>query len=120
MSSVGLRIKTMRLSRGMSRKDLADRIGSAVSTIGMWENDSRRPSKDMLDALADEFNVPISAILEDERKHQEDYEVWELRESFRRNPEMRILFDAAKDATSKQLKQAVAILEALKASDGNA
>lgn len=117
MSSIGLRIKTMRLSRGMSRKCLADRIGVAVSTVGMWENDSRRPKGDRLDALADEFNVPVSAILDDERKHQEDYEVWELRETLRRTPEMRILFDAAKNATTKQLKQAVAVLEALKASD---
>lgn len=120
MSTVGTRIKTMRLSRGLSQSELADKIGASRSAITMWETDSRRPSLDMFDALADEFNVPLSAIMEDERQQQEDEEVWELRESMRRNPEMRVLFRAAKGATSKQLKQAVAILEALKASDSGA
>ena len=120
MSTVGTRIKTMRLSRGLSQSELAEKVGASRSAITMWETDARRPSLDMFDALADVFNVPISAILNDEKQQQEDEDLWELRESLRRNPEMRVLFDAAKDATSKQLKQAVAILEALKASDGGA
>lgn len=107
----------MRLSRGMTRADLAEQIGASVSAISMWENDSRKPKHDMLDALADVFNVPISAILTDERQQQEDDELWELREAMRSNPNMRVLFSTAKTATPKQLKQAIAVLEALKASD---
>jgi hypothetical protein len=86
----------------------------------MMENDERRPSMDTLDALADVFNVPISAILEDERKQQEDEEIWEWREHMRRNPDIRVLFNAAKGATPTQLKQAIVILNALKASDDGA
>lgn len=119
MSTVGTRIKTMRLSRGLSQSELAEKVGASRSTITMWETDARRPSIDMFDALADVFNVPISAILSDEKQQREDDDLWELRESFRRNPEMRVLFSAAKNASAKQLRQTVAILEALKASDGN-
>lgn len=47
-----------------------------------------------------------------------DDEIWELRETMRRDPNMRVLFSTARNATPKQLKQAIAVLEALKASDG--
>ena len=117
MSTIGSRIKTMRMSRGLSRPELARRIGISVSAISMWENDARRPTFEMMDALADEFNVPLAAILNDEKQQQEDDELWELRETMRQNPNMRVLFRTAKKATPKQLKQAIAVLEALKASD---
>lgn len=117
VSTIGSRIKTMRMSRGLSRPELARRIGISVSAISMWENDARRPTFEMMDALADEFNVPLAAILNDEKQQQEDDELWELRETMRQNPNMRVLFRTAKKATPKQLKQAIAVLEALKASD---
>lgn len=117
MATLGTRIKTMRLSRGLNQIDLAKMVGVSRSTITMWETDQRRPSFDMFDALADAFNVPISAILEDEKQQHEDDELWELRETLRRNPEVRILFSTAKNATPKQIRQAVAVLQALKASD---
>lgn len=117
MSTIGTRIKTMRLSRGMSRAELASNLKVSVSAISMWENDSRKPNFDMLDALADELNVPMSAIIQDEKQQAEDDELWELRETLRQNPEVRILFSTAKNATPKQIRQAVAVLQALKASD---
>ena len=120
MSTLGERIRTMRLSRGLNQVDLAKMVGVSRSTVTMWETDQRRPALEMFDALADVFNVPISAILKDEKQQQEDDELYELRESMRRNPNMRVLFSAAKNATPKQLKQAIAVLEALKASDDGA
>lgn len=79
----------------------------------MWENDLRRPSLDMFDALADVFNVPIYAIMEDEKAQQEDDELWELRESMRRNPDMKVLFSLTKNAKPKAIRQAIAVIKAL-------
>ena len=92
-------------------------ISVSVSAISMWENDSRRPNFDAIDALADVFNVPISAILEDEKKQQEDDELYELREELRRNPEIRMLFSASKNARPEHIKAATAMLNALKGHD---
>ena len=117
MATLGTRIKTMRLSRGLNQIDLAKMVGVSRSTITMWETDQRRPSFDMFDALADAFNVPISAILEDEKQQQEDDELWELRELIRRSPNMRALFSTAKNAKPEHIKAAAAMLEALKASN---
>lgn len=52
------RIKTMRLSRGLSQNDLAIALQCAQSTIAMYETGKRTPDFDTIDNLADIFNVP--------------------------------------------------------------
>lgn len=117
MSTLGTRIKVMRMSRGLSQIDLAKMVGASRSAVTMWENDARRPSLDMFDALADAFNVPISAILNDEKQQEEDDEICLLREELRRNPEIRMLFSASRGAKKEHIKAAAAMLNALKGND---
>jgi transcriptional regulator with XRE-family HTH domain len=64
------RIKTMRLSRGISQNDLAIELQCAQSTIAMYETGKRTPDLDTIDHLADIFNVPPYDIIysEDEIK----------------------------------------------------
>ena len=63
---IGLRIKTMRQSRRMTQADLAKAIDQSPSSITMYETGRRRPDFETLEALADVFNVPLSAIVADE------------------------------------------------------
>ena len=58
---LGKVIKTMRLSRGMTQDQLAKAIHMSQSTIGMWERGEREPDLESQEALADVFNVPLSA-----------------------------------------------------------
>lgn len=60
---VGLRIKTMRLSRDMTQQDLARMADLTGSAIAMYETGKRLPDLETIDILADAFNVPRSAIL---------------------------------------------------------
>lgn len=55
-------IRTMRQSRGWTQRDLAKRLGISHSTVAMWEIGKREPDFESLEALADEFNVPLSAL----------------------------------------------------------
>lgn len=64
--SIGLRIKTMRLSRKMTQADLALAIGQSQSSITMYESGRRRPDFETLEALADVFNVTLASIVSDE------------------------------------------------------
>lgn len=64
MIDIGTRIRTMRMSRGLNQTELASRIGVSRSAIGMWENNERLPDLDTIEALADEFNVPLSALVD--------------------------------------------------------
>lgn len=61
--ALGLVIKTMRMSRGLSQELLADKVGVSRSAVGMWENGKREPNLDKLEALADIFNVPLAALV---------------------------------------------------------
>ena len=61
---IGQRIKTMRLSRGMTQADLAKAIGQSQASITMYETGKREPDFETLEALADVFNVPMVAFVD--------------------------------------------------------
>ncbi|CYU91096.1 putative phage repressor [Streptococcus suis] len=56
---IGQRIKDFRLSRNMTQKELAKRIGMGDTTIANYEKGFRSPKKDTLFDLADVFGVSI-------------------------------------------------------------
>ena len=70
MSKLGDAIRTMRLSRGMSQQALADELGVSRSTVGMYEQGSREPNLDTIEAIADVFNVPIAALVDSSEQRQ--------------------------------------------------
>ena len=63
---IGEMIRTMRMSRGMSQKDLADATGISQTIISMYERGERRPKDSTAEILADVFNVPKWSIYYDE------------------------------------------------------
>ena len=63
---VGLMIKTMRLSRNLTQKQLADKLGQTQSSITMYETGRREPDFETLEALADIFNVSMSDLVPQE------------------------------------------------------
>lgn len=65
---IGERIKVMRMSRGMSQMDLAKYMHCGQSTIAMYETGKRMPDLDIVDYMADVFNVPPYAILYSEKE----------------------------------------------------
>lgn len=116
---IGRRIKTMRLSRGMTQIDLANALHCAQSTIAMYETGSRMPDMETVDYLADIFNVPPYAILYSEKEvmpieTKEDEELWQIREDFRRNPELRTIHSLTRNATSQELRQIEALIRVLR------
>lgn len=70
---IGLRIKTMRKSRKMTQADLALAINQSQSSITMYENGRREPDFETLEALADVFNVPLTAIVSDDHTPEMPY-----------------------------------------------
>ena len=62
---IGQRIKTMRLSRGMTQADLAKALDQSQASITMYETGKREPDFETLEALADVFNVPLVSFVDD-------------------------------------------------------
>jgi transcriptional regulator with XRE-family HTH domain len=63
---IGIRIRTMRLSRQMKQEDLARSIGQSASSITMYETGRREPDFETMEMLADVFNVPLHSMLSDD------------------------------------------------------
>lgn len=63
MVAIGQRIKELRMSRGLTQEQLADILKTSKSRIGMYEIGKREPNFEMLEAIADYFNVDMNYLL---------------------------------------------------------
>ena len=72
MINLGNKLKTLRIQRQMTLKDVACRVGVSKSIISAYENGSRRPSYEMLIKLARLFDVTTDYLLGLEQKKQLD------------------------------------------------
>ena len=57
------RIKVLREELGLSQSEFANKIGLTQQSISLYEKEDRKPSQDVLEALADFFNVSIDYLL---------------------------------------------------------
>lgn len=64
--SIGETIKSIRLSKNWTQKQLADRMGVTQSWVGMYESGQRRPKMDTLVKIADALGVQLQDLLQDE------------------------------------------------------
>ena len=113
---IGQRIKTMRLSRGMTQADLAKSIGQSQASITMYETGKREPDFETLEALADVFNVPMVSFVDgggvvsvghpEDETQSDDFRLF-VRDSSKLSPEQfimaRSLLRAAFKATNPEL-----------------
>ena len=60
---LGERIKKYRSIKGMSQKELAQRLGVAVSRVSNWETGLNRPDVDMLAQICDVLEVSPDVLL---------------------------------------------------------
>ena len=55
----GIVLKNLRTKNKMTQRQLADTLGVSESRIGMYERCQREPDFEMLEAIADYFNVDM-------------------------------------------------------------
>lgn len=56
-------LKLLREARNITQQQLADKLEVSRSTIGMYENGSREPDFEMLEIIADFFNVDMGRLI---------------------------------------------------------
>jgi transcriptional regulator with XRE-family HTH domain len=60
---LGKKIKVMRIKRGLTQKQLADRLGVKQQNVSDWERGERSPSVKNLKKLADVLNCRIDDLI---------------------------------------------------------
>lgn len=60
-------LQILRERQGLSQRELGNILGVSTSTIGNYEQGIREPNFEMLEKMADYFNVPIGTLLGDAR-----------------------------------------------------
>lgn len=62
--SIGQRIKKLRVSSGITQKELATAVGLTESAIRNYELEIRKPKPAVLDKIADFLDVPVESLEE--------------------------------------------------------
>ena len=63
MVNMGEKLKSLRIEKNLTQKQVADRIGLAISAVSSYESGSRYPSYDVLVRLAHIFHVSTDYLL---------------------------------------------------------
>lgn len=61
--NMGEKLKALRIEKNLTQKQVADRIGLAISAVSSYESGTRFPSYDVLVKLARIFHVSIDYLL---------------------------------------------------------
>lgn len=110
----------LRDAKGMKDADVAKATGVTKSTFSDWKNGRSKPKDEKLQKIADLFGVTTEYIRTGETKETEgekyyiNEETAEMAQALFENKNLRVLFDAAKDATPEDLKTTYDMLMALK------
>ena len=59
----GIRLKELRRNRGLKQKDVAEKLGIHVRTVGAYESNNRTPSVEIIKELAIIYQSSVDYIL---------------------------------------------------------
>lgn len=111
------RIETLRKEHNISQGKLEKELGFSNGSISKWKNST--PTPERLQKIAGYFNVSVEYLLtgeekEDDKKYYLDDETAQAAQEIFENKDLRVLFDAARDASPEDLKTTYNMLMALK------
>ena len=111
------RMKNRRIELGMSYQDLADKTGMSKSTLQRYESGAIRSIPlDRLEDLANALQMDPAFLVgfpSAEENYYLDPEAAQLAQELFERPEMRVLFDASRNATKEDIEQVASLLEKL-------
>jgi transcriptional regulator with XRE-family HTH domain len=110
------RIKTLCKQKGVTVTGTEKELGFARGSLCKVE--TNKPSMEKVQKLAEFFEVSVEYLTTGEEKENKEYylnpETAELAQTLFENKDLRVLFDAAKDATPEDLQTTYNMLMALK------
>lgn len=106
--------------RGIKTATVSRATGISMSTFTDWKMGRGTPKADKMKKIADYFGTDVQYLMTGERSEQYylNPETAEIAQQIFDNRELRVLFDAARDARPDDLKTAYDVLLALKRKEG--
>lgn len=114
MSRIGQIIMEARNARHLTQAQLARKLGVTKQTISNYENGVRTPDLDMLEQLAEAFNLSFSDFVHGLIDGQT---VEEARQELFDDPNRKALLDFARHGSPEAVRQAAAVIDALRATN---
>lgn len=107
------------LSRGVRPYQVAKATGVSTATLSSWKNGRYTPKADKLTKIAEYFEVPVEYFQGVEESRQQagyylDDDTAMIAQEIFEDPDLRVLFDAARDSTPGDIKLAAEFLKRLK------
>lgn len=104
---------------GVTAYKVSKETGVSQSTLSDWKRGVSSPKQDKLQKIADYFNVSLEYLMTGEvkeggEKYYLNDETAQIAQKLFENSDLRVLFDAAQDATPEDLKTTYDMLMALK------
>lgn len=106
------KLRNIRLQRGLTQTELAERLQTSQSSITSWENGRREPDFRTIQRLADFFNVPITALLPSDDTVDKSF-ADSLAESLHANPKLRMLFDKTRYLSNEDIDVILGVANAI-------
>ena len=103
---------------GVTAYKVSKEAGVSQSMLSEWKKGTYTPKQDKLQKIADYFGVTIDYLMNGEEKEEKPYflddEAREIAEELSKNPNLHILFDAARTVSAEDLKFVVDMVNRLK------
>lgn len=104
--------------RGITAYKVAKDTGVTTATLSSWKTGRYEPKPEKLKIIADYFGVSVDYLMTGDEKESDKYylndETAEMAQALFENRDLRVLFDAARDASPEDLKTTYDMLMALK------
>ena len=117
-SIVAKNIKRLAYQQGKTQVDIARDLGLQKSTISSWMNGKRTPKMDKIDILCEYFHCNRNDLMEPydpnkKKPYYLDAETAKIAEVVQSRPEMKYLFDAARNVEAEDILLVVNFLKRL-------
>lgn len=118
MKTLGSRLKSLRKNMQLTGEEFGVKMNVSKPTVSLWESDKRTPNAEMLQKIANFFDVSVDYLLigkpnTTNDSYYYDTEVAELAEQIKNDPELRILLDAKRNLSKQDMKAIINITKSL-------
>ncbi|MDO4866335.1 MAG: helix-turn-helix transcriptional regulator [Clostridia bacterium] len=119
MSDFATTLKQIRLGKGMSQEEFAAFLGTSKQNISRYESGEVSPKISTAAKIADKLGITIAQLNGDNSPaaSASDDDAWTLRENERDDPDRKALFMLSKYGSAKDIRQAAALIDALRATN---